>query len=228
MYGLSRRFHQLDKGEMFRKRTIVSTIIVIAGLALVSAVFLAPHDRASELVTLVTGLAWPLVLVLGLALLWPQVRELASEVVTRTRKGSSLQLASFLSLGELPAQAERIPSPGATESVTLSNVALLHTSFLRQDKTREYSDGRIYYQFEVIVIAPESVMIRIDSVVYHLEDAWPPELRTKTIRNRESRFKMKELANGTSIVRADVKFIDDEEPVRLNRFIDLRPDGPRL
>jgi hypothetical protein len=194
----------------------------------VSAVFLAPHDRASELVTLVTGLAWPLVLVLGLALLWPQVRELASEVVTRTRKGSSLQLASFLSLGELPAQAERIPSPGATESVTLSNVALLNTSFLRQDKTREYSDGRIYYQFEVIVIAPESVMTRIDSVVYYLEDAWPPELRTKTIRNRESRFKMKELANGTSIVRADVKFIDDEEPVRLNRFIDLRPDGPRL
>ena len=153
-------------------------------------------------------------LVLGLVLLWPHVRELASEVVTRTRKGSSLQLASFLSLGELPAQAERIPSPLATESVTLSNIALLHTSFLRQNQTREYSDGRIYYQFEVIIIAPESVMTRIDSVVYYLEDAWPPDLRTQTIRDRESRFKMKELANGASIVRADVKFIDDEEPVR--------------
>jgi hypothetical protein len=194
----------------------------------VSAIFLAPGARASELVSLVIGLAWPVVLVLGLALLWPQVRELASEVVTRTQKGSSLQLASFLSLGELPAQAERIPSPRATESVTLSNIALLHTSFLRQDKTREYSDGRIYYQFEVIVVAPESVMKRIDSVIYHLEDAWPPDLRTQTIRDPKSRFKMKELANGTSIVRADVKFIDEEEPVHLNRFIDLRPDGPRL
>jgi hypothetical protein len=213
---------------MHMKRPVVSTIVVIAGLALVAAVFLAPYDRASELVTLVTSLAWPLVLVLALVLLWPQVRELASEVVTRTRKGSSLQLASFLSLGELPAQAERIPSPGAKESVTLSNIALLHTSFLRQDKTREYSDGRIYYQFEVIVIAPEPVMTRIDSVVYYLEDAWPPDLRTQTVRDRKSRFKMKELANGTSIVRADVKFTDSEMPVYLNRFIDLRPDGPRL
>jgi hypothetical protein len=200
----------------------------MAGLAIVAAVFFAPRDRASELVTLVTGLAWPLVLVLGLALLWPQLHELASEVVLRTRKGSSLQLASFLSLGELPAQAKRIPSPAAAESVTLSNIALLHTSFVRQDKTREYSDGRIYYQFEVIVMAPGPVMARIDSVVYHLEDAWPPHLRRQTVHDRASRFKMKELANGTSIVRADVKLIDDEEPVHLNRFIDLRTDGPRI
>jgi hypothetical protein len=210
------------------KRPVIGTIIVIAGLALVSAVFIAPRDRVSELVSLITGLAWPFVLVLGLVLLWPQVRELASEVVTRTRKGSSLQLASFLSLGELPVQAERIPSPGATGSVTLSNIALWHTSFLREDKTREYGDGRIYYQFEVIVIAPESVMARVNSVIYHLEDAWPSTLRTQTVRDRESRFKMKELANGTSIVRADIKFTDSEEPVYLNRFIDLRPDGPRL
>jgi hypothetical protein len=84
-----------------------------------------------------------LVLVLGLVLFWPQVHALASEVVTRTQKGSSLQLASFLSLGELPEQAEQIPSPGAAESVTLENIALMHTSFLRPDKTREYSGGRI-------------------------------------------------------------------------------------
>jgi hypothetical protein len=210
------------------KRLLSSVVVAIAGLALASAVLLAPHDRASELVSLATGLAWPSVLVIVLLLFWPQVRDLVSEVVTRTRKGSSLQLASFFSLGELPAQAERIPSPGATGSITLSNVALLHTSFLRQDKTREYSDGRIYYQFEVIVIAPESVMTRIDSVIYHLEDAWPSALRTQTVRDRQSRFKMKELANGTSIVRADVRFRGSEESVYLNRFIDLRPDGPRL
>jgi len=71
-------------------------------------------------------------------------------------------------------------------------------------------------------------MARIESVVYHLEDAWSPALRTQTVSDRESRFRMKELANGTSIVRADVKFTDSEEPVYLNRFIDLRPDGPRL
>ena len=99
-----------------------------------------------------------------------------------------------------PLTAEMWPKSG----VTLSNIALLHTSFLRQDKTREHSDGRIYYQFEVIVVAPESVMARIHSVVYRLEDAWPAKLRTQEISDRKSRFKMKELANGTSIVCADV------------------------
>jgi hypothetical protein len=33
--------------------------------------------------------------------------------------------------------------------------------------------------------------------------------------NREERFKVKELANGTSIVRAEVKFIDSERPLLL-------------
>jgi hypothetical protein len=210
------------------KRPLAAAALVIAGLALVFAVFYAPRDRVTSLVNLVTGLAWPLVLVLGLVAFWPQVHALATEIVTRTQKGSSLQLANFLLLGELPDQAEQIPSPGAAESVTLKNIALLHTSFLRPDKTREYSSGRIYYQFEIIVIAPESVMERIDSVTYHLAGAWPTHLRVQTIRDRASRFKMKELANGTSIVGADVHFSDSEEPLHLNRFIDLRPDGPRL
>lgn len=206
---------------------VVVVIVVIVGLALVLAVFFGPRDRVGSLVSLATGLAWPLVLVLGLVVFWPQIQALVAEVVTRTQKGSSLQLA-FLSLGELPEQAERIPGPAPADSVTLENIALLHTSFLRPDKTREKSDGRIYYQFEVIVIAPVSVMARIESVTYHLTDAWPPHLRTQVVRNRESRFKMKELANGTSIVRADIHLTGGEEPVHLNRFIDLRPDGPRL
>ena len=177
---------------------------------------------------LVTGLAWPLVLVLGVVAFWPQVRALAAVIVVRIEKGSSLRIGAF-ALGEkLPEQARRIPSPGSQESVTLKNVALLHTSFVRPDKTREYNDGRIYYQFEVIVMAPDSVMARIDRVEYHLEEAWPPSLRERIVRDRESRFKLKELANGTSIVGADIQFSDGEEAVHLNRFIDLRPDGPRL
>nr|CBJ54313.1 protein of unknown function [Ralstonia solanacearum CFBP2957] len=48
------------------------------------------------------------------------------------------------------------------------------------------------------------------------------------INDRASRFKMKDLANGTSIVVADVYFLDDDQPLQLNRFIDLRLDGPRV
>lgn len=73
-----------------------------------------------------------------------------------------------------------------------------------------------------------AVMERAEKVVFHLEDAWPKELRTKVINDRASRFKMKDLANGTSIVVADVYFLDDDQPLQLNRFIDLRLDGPRV
>ena len=95
--------------------------------------------------------------------------------------------------------------------VTRENVALLHTSFLSPTSTIRFGDGRTYYQFEVIVVAPSDVMKRISQVTYHLEDAWPPELRTRVVQDRDTRFKMKDLANGTSIVVADVEF-NDEHP----------------
>jgi hypothetical protein len=42
------------------------------------------------------------------------------------------------------------------------------------------------------------------------------------------KIKMKELANGMSIVTATIEIAGQAQPLELNRFIDLRPDGPRL
>jgi hypothetical protein len=134
----------------------------------------------------------------------------------------------MISVSTVAAQAARIPSPGAAESVSLENIALLHTSFVRLDETSKRDDGRTYYQFEVIVIAPDDVLQRIISVTYQLEKAWPPDLRSRTVTDRASRFKLKELANGTSIVQAQIDLRGQDRPVFLNRFIDLRVDGPRL
>jgi hypothetical protein len=77
-------------------------------------------------------------------------------------------------------------------------------------------------------MAPALVMEKISSVTYRLEEAWPEANRTQVIRDRSSRFKMKELANGTSIVTATIEIEGRAQPLELNRFIDLRPDGPRL
>lgn len=77
-------------------------------------------------------------------------------------------------------------------------------------------------------MAPDFGMEKINSVTYHLEKAWPEANRTQVIRDRSSRFKMKELANGTSIVTATIEIEGQAQPLKLNRFIDLRPDGPRL
>jgi hypothetical protein len=56
----------------------------------------------------------------------------------------------------------------------------------------------------------------------------PGDERIRRVTDRSSSFKLKELANGTTIVRARIDLDGQDQPVFLNRFIDLRPDGPRL
>jgi len=212
---------------MNRQRRALTAIAGISVVAVLVAVFAAPVTRARLLVDLLTGLAWPLVLLVAAVVFWPQIQQIASETVARMQKGAALQVG-FLSLSSLPEQAARIPSPGQAQPVSPENIALLHTSFLRPDKSRQFNDGLTYFQFEVIVIAPDDVLRRVVSVTYELADAWPEALRTRTVTDRASRFKLKELANGTSIVRARVELDGQDQPLLLNRFIDLRPDGPRL
>jgi hypothetical protein len=129
---------------------------------------------------------------------------------------------------DLRRSSEKIPNPGEREDITLENIALLHTSFYSENGTQRMNDGLRYYQFEVIAVAPDEVMNRISSVTYYLEESWPKDNRKQTVIDRGSRFKMKELANGTSIVWADVTFHNSDKRLMLNRFIDLRPDGPRI
>jgi hypothetical protein len=202
--------------------------VFLAGAATVVAIFVAPRDRAAELVDLVSSIAWPSMILLGLILFWPEVRDLVTEIRERIRRGSSFGFGLLNVGAALQVEAARIPSPGEGESVKLENIALLHTSFLRPDKTQEFNDGRPYYQFEVIVIAPRDVTNRIESVTYYLPAPWPDRLRRRTTSNRADRFKMKDLANGTLIVTAEVQFKGSIERTQLNRFVDLRPDGPRL
>lgn len=209
-----------------RRRYLLPLIFGI-GLLAAAATFVAPVARAEIFVNLLTGLAWPFVLLAAVVVFWPQIQALVSVMVARTQQGASFQLG-FVSVSSLPEQAERIPSPSAGQPVSLENIALLHTSFIRPDKTRKFDDGRTYYQFEVIVIAPDDVLRRVDSVRYELEDAWPPDRRVQIVTDRPSRFKLKELANGTSIVKARIDLHGQDRPVVINRFIDLRPEGPRI
>ncbi len=216
-----------ERSRSARRRN--AAIIALVGIGLACTVFMIPSGRVTEpAVKLVTSFIWPIVVLMAIVLYQPQAEDLLAELAMRIRGGSALKFLGF-ELQTLPEQARRIPSPSTEQKVTLKNITLLHTSFFSEEGTRRYGgDGRAYYQFEVVVMAPDAVMERVERVVYHLEDAWPKELRTKVINDRASRFKMKDLANGTSIVVADVYFRDDDQPLQLNRFIDLRLDGPRI
>jgi hypothetical protein len=203
---------------------ILFLLFIICGVLLASMVLLIPASRLTEpAVKLMTGLVWPYIFLSTIVLFRPQVKAFISEIIVRIQSGAGFKFASF----EITAVTQRIPEPGVANPVTLENIALLHTSFFSPEGTRRFNDGQSYYQIEVIVVAPESVMARIESVIYCLEDSWPEKLR-RPKGNPASRFKMKELANGTSIVRAEIRFHGQDAPLLLNRFIDLRPDGPRL
>ena len=134
-------------------------------------------------------------------------------------------VGSYLVKQEVPEQASRIPAPNRAHDVGMANIALLHTSFRYPNADR---GGLKYYGIQVIVMAQDAVMKQIRSVTYHLDPAYPPENRTYVVTDRASRFKLKELANGTSIVRAVIDLEGRDQPIELNRFIDLRSDGPRL
>jgi len=125
--------HRMGDRRMRLRYLLLS--IAIVGLLAVVAVFVAPTARAAMLVNLVTGLAWPLVLLVAVIVFWPQLRELASVTIARIRQGAAFQLGIF-SVSSVSESAARIPSPNATESVSLENVALLHTSFIRPTRPR--------------------------------------------------------------------------------------------
>jgi hypothetical protein len=204
------------------RRYLWPTVAALGGLLAVLAIFIAPADRAGLLVSLITGLAWPLAILVAMVVFWPQLAPLFAKLLERVHMGAGVRLGPF----SVDAAAERVPSPPPAGEVTLANIALLHTSFLSKEGTARFSGGRTYYQFEVVVIAPDDVMDRITSVTYELENAWADPVRE--VADRASRFKLKELANGTSIVLARIHLRDQAEPLLLNRFIDLRPDGPRI
>lgn len=185
------------------------------------------NDRGDR--QIITSLVWPIIVLVVTVLYQPHVETLLLEIAKRIKGGSGFKIGNIVEIQSLPEQARRIPAPSEEQNITLENIALLHSSFFSELGTRLYGgDGRAYYQFEVVVMAPDVVMERVDRVIYHLENAWPEALRTRETRDRASRFKMKDLANGTSIVAADVYFRGNDQPLKLNRFIDLRPDGPRI
>src|SRR5688500_16846421 len=98
-----------------RQRFLLRSLVAIAVMLAIGAIFIAPPERASILVSLLTGMAWPLVLLVAVWLFWPQVRGLVAEIVTRTQRGASIQIG-LLRVDQLQ---DRIPSPPRAGPVTL-------------------------------------------------------------------------------------------------------------
>jgi hypothetical protein len=116
---------------------------------------------------------------------------------------------------------------GSDDHLSDANIALFHTSFRYEDREGRFI-GQKMYRIDVIVLGPEDALNQIEKVTYLMAPVYPRRIYEIGPEGRDSRFKLKELANGYSIIRAKITFKGKHNPLLINRFIDLidqpRPD----
>jgi len=117
-----------------------------------------------------------------------------------------------------------IPAPQAHRSITDDHLALIHTSW--RDRSKDAQFGGPMYQIRVGVFGHPDALARIENVRYLLDPSYPQAVYD--ISEPTSYFQLKELANGYSVIRAEVRVKSQPELVRLSRFINLTEQGPRL
>jgi len=181
---------------------------------------------------LILGLAWPVLALLAGIFFYRKLTRILTAVTINIEKGAPVSAGSW-GIGAPPVLDQVKVNQSLTEAAHQSggellsdaNIALFHTSFWRADKSKEFDQKM--YQIEVIVVGPDAALNEIQNVSYSLDPAYRERAHRK-IESRSDRFKLKELANGYSIVRAEIRFKGRQEVLRLNRFIDLSDAGPRV
>lgn len=168
----------------------------------------------------VAALAWPAIVVVALLVYRRYVTAFLDLALERVRRGDELKVA-FVTLGQSVGPL-KVPQPA--EALTDDHVALIHRSWRVPERDAEF--GTPMYRIHVIVFGTPEALRRIDYVVYRLEKAYPRPVQVGG--PPETQFELKELANGYSLIRAEVYVRDQAEPVRLSRFIDLTDTSPRL
>lgn len=173
-----------------------------------------------EFVKLASAFAWPCTVLLILFICRAQVKQLIVALLERIKAGSPVETPWF-SVGEAPVSME---SPGDEEAVTVEHLALTHSSWRYPKKDKDF--GMPMYVFHAIIQAQDKTLDRIEYVKYFLHSSYPNSEQTST--DRESKFKLKELAWGESLLRAEVKIKGQDQKLTLSRYINLNVTGPRM
>lgn len=168
----------------------------------------------------VVALPWP-ILVGGLIFTYRDlVKSILVATVARVQRGDEIKIG-IVSIGQAVGQL-KIPLTG--ELLTDDHLALIHRSWRVPQRDIEF--GSPMHQIHVIVFGTKEALLQVDYVVYRLEDAYPKPVQASG--SLETNFELKELANGHSLIRAEVHIRGQAEPVRLSRFIDLMDQSPPL
>lgn len=177
--------------------------------------------QSEDLVALVNGLVWPMIAIGLLVRFRGPLSSSVELVLDRIARGDEIQ-TPWLTLGK---SAGQIKKPSSSELITDDHLGLIHRSWRCAERDADFG-GQKMYQIHVIVFGVEAALDRVEHVVYRLDPVYPHPVRRGG--PRETKFELRELANGYSLVRADVKIKNQEELVYLSRFIDLVEESPPL
>jgi transcription initiation factor IIF auxiliary subunit len=118
-----------------------------------------------------------------------------------------------------------LKAPEGAEEISYEHVALVHSSWRYPKQDAEF--GRPIWAFHLVVVAASEVLDRIEAVEYTLHPTYGDRQR-QLVNERMSKFALKELAWGESIVRAIITIRNQQTLIKLNRYINLTETGPRL
>lgn len=173
-----------------------------------------------DLAAILDAIVWPVFAAIFIGLFHRNIKSLIETIKIRIEKGASLT-TPFGSLGPAPLGIE---APKENEPITENHMALIHSSWRYPKKDSEFK--RTMYCFHAIIQAPDEVLDRIEYVKYHLHPSYPNS--EQTVFDRASQFKLKELAWGESNLKADVKIKDQDDIIKLSRYINLTETGPKI
>jgi len=175
---------------------------------------------AAEGISLVQATIWPAFALALVVFFRRPLLSLFSAVENRVNSGAKVTTA-WISFDAPPSN---LKSPAGDAPVTENHLVIVHSSWRYPKKDAEYN--RTMYAFHVIIQATDDVLDRIESVRYSLHPSYPNPIRVVT--DRASRFKLKDLAWGETNVRAEVLVKGQQQPIKLNRYINLTQTGPRI
>lgn len=129
-----------------------------------------------------------------------------------------------------PAESEMsLAAPRSDQDVTDSHLALIHVCW-RSRKHDRIFPGYEMYRWDLSLYGSKKALDRVEKVTYFLHPAYdfpeddPPSFAVNQLEakaHRTSCFRLKQLANGHSLVRAHVKIKRQPELVKLSRYINL-------
>jgi hypothetical protein len=137
-----------------------------------------------------------------------EVFESADDFAVRAA-GAIGRLARYL---DQVASGKQILVPPPTEDVDARFMALAGTSWRSPKYDQRF--GHKVFRFDLILIAPDEVLNRVQKVRYHLTPLW--SVREYLVHDRTTNFRLKELAWGNPFVWAEVYIESQDQPTKLS------------